>query len=161
MKVEVDAFGTLKPAIYGAWNCVAKLWQYWHFFVDNSGNIFLIIENRQEHTTVRLRRMKYSHFVTFVIIDGFHIAWKSGIDDRPGQNCWLAHLYTPGFPQDLGINKKHMVGITADNNRIMSKPSEAKAEETENIFAFLLSNSMTTLLYRTFHQKAHSCISRL
>ena len=123
--------------------------------------IFLMPENRQEHTTARLHKMKYSHFVTFVIIDGFQIAWKSGIYDRPRENCWLAHLYTPGFPQDLGINEKHMVGITADNNRIMSKPSEAKAEETENIFAFLLSNSMTTLLYRTFHQKAHSCISRL
>ena len=44
------------------------------FFVDNSGNIFLLIENRQEHTTVRLRRMKYSHFVTFVIIAGILIA---------------------------------------------------------------------------------------
>ena len=36
--------------------------------------IFLLIENRQEHTTVRLRRMKYSHFVTFVIIAGILIA---------------------------------------------------------------------------------------
>ena len=133
MKVEVDAFGTLKPAIYGAWNYVAKLWQNRYFFVDNSGNIFLLIENRQEHTTVRLRRMKYSHFVTFVIIAGILIAWKSGNYDRPRLNCWLAHLYTPGFPQDVGINKKHIAGMRDDNGRIMSELPEAKSGEMENI----------------------------
>ena len=36
--------------------------------------IFLMPENRQEYTTARLHKMKYSHFVTFVIIDGFQIA---------------------------------------------------------------------------------------
>lgn len=40
-KVDAMRFCFLRLASYGAWNFVAKLWQYRHFFVDNFKKYFL------------------------------------------------------------------------------------------------------------------------